>query len=95
MSTDQNIHVLTSENDGIWLNQIDSYEIDLDELYKIDLVKNVAYDEENKEFYLLCNKKREALGFFLIKFNETDPKLKDEITMWKHKLEIGDCNIYF
>jgi len=69
-------------------------EIDLDEHYKIDLIKNIVYDEEDKVFYFLCNKKREDIGFFLIKFNELNPLKKEDLTMWKHKLDIGDCNIY-
>lgn len=51
------------------------------------------YDEEDKVFYFLCNKKRELLGFFLIKFNETNPIKNSDLTNWKHKLEIGDVNI--
>jgi hypothetical protein len=93
ISADQDIHVLASFNDGVWYNHKEDEEIDLDEHYKIDLIKNIVYDEEDKVFYLLCNKKREALGFFLIKFNETNPLKKSDITQWKHKLEIGDCNI--
>lgn len=85
--------MLASDNDGIWLNQKDHEEIDLDEHYKIDNIRSIAYDEESDEFYFLANKKREEVGFFLIKFNAFNPIKKDEITMWKHKLDIGDCNI--
>lgn len=94
MSADQNIHVVASESDGLWYNQKKNEEIDLDEHYKIDLIKNIVYDEEDKVFYFLCNKKRDAIGFFLIKFNELNPLKKEDLTMWKHKLDIGDCNIY-
>lgn len=44
MSNDQNIHVLASQNDGIWYNQKDNEEIDLDEHYKVDLIRNIVYD---------------------------------------------------
>jgi len=94
LSSDQNIHVVASLNDGLWYNQKKDEEIDLDEHYKIDLIKNIVYDEEDKVFYFLCNKKREDIGFFLIKFNELNPLKKEDLTMWKHKLDIGDCNIY-
>jgi len=87
--------VLASDNDGYWVNQKDNEDIDIDEHYKIDSIKSIVYDEESDEFYCLCNKKREEVGFFLIKFGAFNPIKKFELINWKHKLDIGDCNIYF
>lgn len=42
---------------------------------------------------MLCNKKRDELGFFLIKFGAHDPLHKEDIISWKHKLDVGDCDI--
>ena len=47
MSENQQIHVLASINDGIWYNYDTDKEIDLDELYDIDLVKAITYDVED------------------------------------------------
>ena len=42
----------------------------------------------------MCNKKRGLLGFFLIKFAETNALQKEDLIVWKNKLNTGDCNIF-
>jgi hypothetical protein len=93
-SDDQKIHVLASTNDGIWYSEIKDKEIDLDELYHVDNIKDICFDEEDKEFYFLSNKKNNFIGFFLIKFSENDPTLYTNLTMWKHRLDIDNCNLF-
>ena len=81
MSDDQKTHVLASTNDGIWYSEIEDKEIDLDDLYKVDNIKDICFDEEDKEFYFLSNKKNGAIGFFLVKFAEHDPNDFADMTM--------------
>jgi hypothetical protein len=46
-SDDQKIHVLASTNDGIWYSEIEDKEVDLDELYHVDCIKEICYDSED------------------------------------------------
>ena len=48
---------------------------------------------EDKVFYFIANIKNGRLGFFLIKFQEYDPGIYQFMTMWHHRLEIGDATI--
>ena len=47
-----------------------------------------------QEFYFLCNKRRGLIGFYIIKFSEADPKNYEFLTMWAHKLDIENANMY-
>lgn len=58
------------------------------------MIRNITYDDEDKKFYFLTNKKSGQLGFFLIEFKDSDPKKYNFITMWQHKLDLDDANIY-
>ena len=42
----------------------------------------------------MTNKRAGSLGFYLIEFKDTDPKDHSFITMWTHKLDLDDANIY-
>ena len=85
--------MLASINDGIWYDAEADREMDLDELYKVDYIKQIVYDYEEKNFYFLCNKKKELVGFFLFKFRESNPLNFEEVTVWNSKLEIDDVSI--
>jgi hypothetical protein len=85
---------LASTNDGIWYSEEEDKEVDLDVLYKVDNIKDITFDEEDKEFYFLSNKKNGFIGFFLIKFIEKDPHQFTDLTMWKHRLDIDNCNLF-
>jgi len=50
-------------------------------------------DDEDKEFYLLCNKYYGRLGFYLIRFEMANPEKFIYLTMWCHKLEIDNASV--
>ena len=39
----------------------------------MSLIAAATYDEEDNMVYMLCNKKAELIGFFLLKFNASMP----------------------
>ena len=41
----------------------------------------------------MMDKKKELLGFYLFKFNDTNPLKFEEITVWNSKLDIDNCTI--
>ena len=93
-NNDQTVHVLASAQDGIWYDEKTDHEVDLDELYNVAAIQSVVFDQEERTFYMLCNKRMEQLGFFLIKFNEADPREHENLTMWKHRLDIDDVVLH-
>lgn len=56
MNNSQNMLVIASENDGIFVDLVNEIEIDLDEKFNIGCIKEIIYDEEDRVFYLLANK---------------------------------------
>lgn len=87
--------MIASPTDAIYYDSSKNIDIDLDQEFKVDLIKQIVYDEEDNVFYILANKYEEKLGFFIIKINEHNP-LKDSqfIIKWKNKLDINDSNIF-
>jgi hypothetical protein len=51
--------VLASAQDGIWYDEKTNREVDLDELYLVAAIQNVVFDQEERTFYILCNKRME------------------------------------
>jgi len=41
----------------------------------------------------LANKKDGIIGFYLISIDQLNPNKYKYLTMWRHKLEIGDATI--
>lgn len=68
-------------------------EEDIDDNYTIGAIKEIIFDQEDRTFYLLCNKYQEKLGFFVLRMKEDDPSGGQFLIKVKNKLDIGDCNI--
>jgi hypothetical protein len=94
MNDDQTSFVTASPNDGIFYNQKNSEEVDLDELYDIGCIKDIIYDAEDLSFYILTNKYMGSYGLFLIRFSESDPEKFIFHLKIKNKLEVNDCSIF-
>jgi hypothetical protein len=86
--------MIASYDDAIYYNHNTEVEVDIDEEYDVSCIKEIVLDEEDKQFYFLANKQNERIGFYLITFSQYDPKDYKFITMWRHKLDIGDANIF-
>jgi len=91
---DQKTHCVASLNDSVWFSEHTNEEVDLDQLFNVNIIKSIIFDEEDKEFYLLANKKKGLIGFYLMKFKEDDPYEFNDLTMWKHRLDIDSCNLF-
>ena len=68
-------------------------EVDLDELYNIGCIKQIAYDAEDHQFYILANKFEGKLGLFLIVFNEHNPKQYQMLVKIKNLLDVDDAHL--
>ena len=64
-------------------------EYDIDAKCDIRDIKFILYDEEDKMFYILCNRKSGIIGFFLFKIAENNPtyyKDKKYVVVFVNKL---------
>jgi len=86
--------LLASQSDGIWINKKNNTEIDIDQEFDISDIKSLLYDEEDQVFYLLANRKKGIIGFYLMKFPVNDPTSVKNLTMWKHNLDIDNANMF-
>ena len=69
MDFNQNIFMIAAENDAYWWNREKDEEIDLDIFYDFDCVRNITYDYEDDLFYILFNKFKGIIGFYLFQCN--------------------------
>jgi hypothetical protein len=88
--------VVASPEDALYinLNRKRKKEVDLDNLHKIGLIKEIIYDDSSNMFYLLSNKYQGLLGFFVLKFPEDDCHDVTYLMRYLNKLDIDDTNIY-
>jgi hypothetical protein len=94
MSFDERYYVVASVIDSYWIDTYTGMEMDLDDLFEVELIRFILYDDEHKKFYFLTNKYQGRIGFFLIEFDFDDPNKFSFMTMWKSKLELDDANIF-
>lgn len=73
MSYDERYYVIASVMDGYWVDIQTGKEIDLDDLFEVELIRHVLYDDEHKKFYFLTNKYKGKIGFYLIEFDFDNP----------------------
>lgn len=66
---------------------------DIDELYGIGTIKQIVYDAEFRQFFIMANKYRKKLGLFIIKLEEEHPDNFEFLLKLKNKLDIGDADI--
>ena len=96
VNDDQTIFVIASADDGLYINNSDEQkvEVDIDELYNIGLIKNIKFESETREFYILCNREGTELGFYVLKFSEKDIKQSKFLIKFQNKLDIGDVEMF-
>ena len=83
-----------STHNGVYVNLIDDYCIDMDKEFRIADIREIIYDSEDRNFYLLSNKHKGKIGIYVAKIFESDPYKNSFLIRWKTLLEIGDCNIF-
>ena len=86
--------MVSDPEDAVWYDHSTGDEQDIDELFEVDLVKEIVLDNEDNHFYFLANKREGRLGYYLIRFNAKNPKDFKFLTSWINNLEIGDASIY-
>jgi hypothetical protein len=90
----QQVYMISSPEDGFHIDLKSKKETNISKHYEIDAIKEVIYDPEESNYYILSNKFEEKLGFFVIRISEKDPTKSSFLIKWKNKLDIGDPNIY-
>jgi hypothetical protein len=90
---EQTIHVLASESDGWWFNEVTEKAIDLDHSYSVDCIKEIVYDIDERKFFFLANNKNGKIGFFMTCFEELNPLNYTNMTLCETSLEIEDAKL--
>lgn len=93
LTDDQNILIISSAEDCLYVNLNTGLEKDINSLYEISDIKEVKYDNTDHDFYILSNKQFGRLGFFVQRISANDPTKSTFLIRWKNKLDIGDTNI--
>ena len=81
------------------INIPDNIPYDLDAVFGIGDIKSVVFHDDI--FYVLCNKREQKLGYFILRLSERnplkgadDPATREKLFLmnYKHKLAIGDAD---
>lgn len=72
VNDNMDIFVVASADDGLFINTTNDLEVDIDELFGVGLIKNIKFESNTRDFYVLCNREGQKLGFYVLKFNEND-----------------------
>jgi hypothetical protein len=86
----QEIGIVSSEDDVLWFNLRTQEEIDIDELYNLGDIKAILF--HNDKFFVLANRFKSMLGYYLLEIDKNlekatkeDPKYK-YVIKWEEKL---------
>lgn len=63
-------------------------------MFGISLIRCIIYDQEQEEFFVLCNQLNDDVGLFIIKYDAINPTKYVYLTQWKSRLQIGDANLF-
>ena len=94
LNDSQECAIVAETKDAIFYDIKKNVAIDLDDKYDIKAIKQVVYDYEDQVFYLMANRYKEKLGFFVIVFHEENPDDFHFLIKIKNQLDISDANIY-
>lgn len=79
--------------DILYVDMTKKLEIDIDDRENISAIQNIISDEKN--FYILANKKDAKLGYFLLSIQIDNPEEDCEyLIRWSNKLDIGNCDMH-
>jgi hypothetical protein len=92
-NSDQTKFIVTSSMDILYVDIERNLEIDIDDQEEISAIQNIISDEKN--FYILANKKESRLGYFLLSISIDNPDEPCEyLIRWSNKLDIGNCDMH-
>lgn len=94
---------MTSEDEALYCNIKNGKEIDLADQEGVAGIESVLADE--RDFFVLANKRDSKLGYYLFTVNQADPegmganspkpKSGDKYLInWNNKLDIGNCSMH-
>ena len=93
----QNCGIIASTNDALWVNIDLQEEVDIDDVYHISQCNAVLYDKVAQCFYMLCNKYKRSLGYYLLAIDAQKPdsaKAPRFLMRWMNKLEMENAALH-
>ena len=73
MDSTQNICVIGSKTDSLYIKLGTDFEMDIDQVFSLKALKEIKFDEESQLFYVIANSYKDKLGLFIIKLAVNDP----------------------
>lgn len=91
---EQKIAMVSSFYDIIYVNIEKGIEIDIDDYYNLANIRRIV--RGSNCFYVLANKFKNTLGFYLIQIDKNDPKKEqpEYLINWKNKLDVSDVTMF-
>ena len=89
--------IVSNQDDAIYVDirtPKNPIEIDLDEKFQIGLIKQIIFVSLTKSFYIITNRYKEMLGFYVLKFLEHDPDQYSFLMRDKNKLDIENADMF-
>ena len=90
--------MISSPEDGYIVNLDSKTEgskfYDFDKDLEIESIKSLTYDPVEQDYYIMCNKFQEKLGFFVLRINAKDTDNFEFLIKWKNKLDINDTSMF-
>lgn len=86
--------ITASPQDGIYTNLNSGLEVDIDAEYRLSMIKNIVYDQDDKSFYICGNAYGENLGIYIVRIHENKPYSFDYLVKQKTKLEVDNVDFF-
>ena len=94
MNKNQSKFIVSSNEDALFVNLENKTEIDIDQQYGLQKIKDIEYDEEDKIFYVSSNMYMNKFGVYIQRIYEDEPTIESKVIKWHTRLEIGDVDLY-
>ena len=65
--------MISSHQDSLYVDVETRSEMDIDDFYQVQNIKETIYSAQDNSFYIVTNKFQEKLGFFILKIDESNP----------------------
>ena len=70
MNSKQNCSIVSNIHESAFFNHETGHGIYIGEMFNISLIREIVYDNDTNQFFILANKYRGKLGLYVIKFHE-------------------------
>lgn len=93
MNDAQTCSIIANSYESAFFNHKTGLRRYIGEVFSISLIREIVYDNDWKQFYVMANKYKGKLGLYVIRFHEDEPDDFEFLLKFKNKLEVSDAHI--